>query len=221
MPGSDELLLAGLLCLEDETDPAQRARGRDLIVQAAELGHPDALHYAYLILSQGWHGDFDRVTAFRYLIRAAEQDHLEAIYSLGYCYLAGGMGNIGYSDEILAQQPVLRDEIKGMELLHRAAGRGHGLAALRIAEHLEGDAETDSTKLQQAIAWYQRGADLGEANCLIHLADFMILGRGLDRDQKRAKRLYEAALKSDDCCATQVASQRLRDFNRLSEILSD
>lgn len=219
MPESDELLLAGLLCIEDEADKVEQARGRDLIIQAAELGNPDALHYAYMMLSQGRHGNFDRVTAFRYLLSAAALDNLEAIYSLGFCYLAGGMGNVGYSDEILAQQSVPRDEIKGMELLHRAAERGHGLAALRIAEHLESEGETDSAKLNDAIAWYQKGAELGEANCLIHLADLMILGRGCHRDQKRAKELYEAALNSDDYCATQAASQRLRDFNQLKDIL--
>ena len=44
--------------------------------------------------------------------------------------------------------------------------------------------------------------------------------KGLYVTPSSPKGLYEAALESDDYCATQAASQRLRDFQQLNEILS-
>lgn len=216
---SNELLLHGTQYLLGRGVTKDEGRARALLVEAAELDNPDALHLSCMMLAHGHGGPFDRVRAWRFLKRAAEMGHLEAVYCLGYCSLAGGMGNVRYSREALQQQPVPVDEIKGLELLHAAAERGHGLAALRIAEHAEERADGDSAKLKCAVEWYEKGAPLGEPNCLIHLADFHILGKVLPKDRKKARLLYRKAVRSDDACAKTTARQRLDGFDRLEAIL--
>lgn len=213
---ANQLLLEALDLLE-----ADEAKARALFLQAAEMGNAGAMHFAYHMLSQGQGGPFDRAKAFEYLVRSAELGQVESIYSLGFCYLNGGMGNGGYSDEVLAQKRISADIPKALELLTRAAQEGHGLAALRIAEHFEGEADNDPLLLQKAIDWYERGAVLGEPNCLIHLADMLVLGRGLSKDHKHAKKLYRQAAKSDDICAKNAGKQRLKDFDSLESILGN
>ena len=217
---SNELLLHGTQYLLGRGVPKDEEQARSLLVQAAELDNPDALHLSYIMLAHGQGGPFDRAEAFRFLQRAAMLGHLEAIYSLGYCYMAGGMGNGGYSEAVLNQQPVPVDETKGMELLHAAADQGHGLAALRIAEHTEELADGDPTMLRRAVEWSEKGASLGEPNCLIHLVDFHILGNVLTKDRKKARVLYKKAEKSDDVCAKTTARQRLDGFDGLEELLN-
>jgi len=129
------------------------------------------------------------------------------------------MGNVGYSDEILNQKKVPRDVVQALTLLEKAAELGHGLAALRIAEHWENESEEDATLFSKAVDWYERGAALGEPNCLVHLADFLIIGKGFAPDKKQAKRYYKRAAESDDVCASNIGRQRLASFNELESIL--
>jgi len=172
-----------------------------------------------MMLANGKGGPFDRAKAFRFLRRAAELGHLEAIYSLGYCYMAGGMGNVRYPEDVLAQQPVPMDEKKGLELLNVAVAQGHGLAALRIAEYWEEQAENNPALLKRAVEWYEKGRALGEPNCFIHIADFHILGEVLPKDQKQARMLYKQAAKADDICAKSTAKQRLEKIDELETLL--
>ncbi|MEW6078738.1 MAG: tetratricopeptide repeat protein [Thermodesulfobacteriota bacterium] len=218
---SNELLRQGTQYLLGRGARRDEKKGRELIVQAAELDNPDAMHLAYMMLAHGQGGPFDRKKAFQFLKRAAELGHLEATYILGYCYIAGGMGNNGYSTEILNQQPVPMDEEKGLKYLYDAADRGHSLAALRIAEHWEDRAEDEPEFLERAVMWYEKGVALGEPNCLIHLADFHILGKVLPKDPKKARKMYKQAAKSDDICARSTAKQRLEEFDELETLLME
>ena len=216
---SKELLLKGVRYLVGTRVSKDEEKARALLVQAAELDNADALFLAYMMLANGQGGPFDRARAFRFLQRAAELGHLEAIYSLGYCYLNGGMSNIGYPDEVLRQQGVPMDEKKGLALLNAAVSQGHGLAALRIAEYWEGRADVEPTRLKQAVKWYEKGMALGEPNCLIHLADLHILGKALAKDRKKARMLYQRAERADDICAKSTAEQRLQSFDELETLL--
>ena len=192
--------------------PKNENEARSLFIEAAELDNPDALHLAYLMLAHGEGGVFDRAKAFRFLRRAAELGHREAIYSLGWCYMNGGMGNIGYPDEVLQQQVVPVDENKGLELLTAAAAQGHGLAALRVAEYWEEHAKDDPVMLRRAVEWYKKGMVLGEPNCLIRLADFHILGKVLPKDRKTARVLYKQAENADDIAQRAPPNNVLRNL---------
>jgi TPR repeat protein len=218
---SKELMLRGTRYLLGTRVSKDEEKARMLLVQAAELDNADALFLAYMMLANGQGGRFDLAKAFRFLQRAVELGNLEAIYSLGYCYINGGMGNIGYPDEVLRQQVVPVDEKKGLALLNGAVSQGHGLAALRIAEYWEGRAKGDPAMLRRAVEFYEKGMALGEPNCLIHLADLYILGTALPKDRKKARMLYRRAERADDTCAKSTAEQRLQRFDELETLLKD
>jgi TPR repeat protein len=208
---SDKLLLKGSQFLLGSRVREDLAKARSLILRAAELDNPDALFLAHMILADGLGGPFDRTKAFGFLQRGVELGSLEATYCLGFSYLNGGLGNIGYSDEVVKQQLLPVDEKKGLALLEAAASQGHALAVLRIAEYWESRAEVDPAMLGRALKWYKKGVALGEPNCMIHFADFLILGKALPKDRKKARILYLAAKKSGDICAKRTARERLKE----------
>ena len=65
------------------------------------------------------------------------------------------------------------------------------------------------------------GIALGEPGCMIDLADWHVLGIGVAKDKAAARRLYGQATKTDDSQEVQVATERLRDFDRLEQLLED
>lgn len=219
--GTVEALQQGLRYLLGHGVRKNEKKARGLLVQAAEAGDPTALSLASQMLAHGQGGPFDRATAFRYVQRAADLGNLDAIYSLGYYYMNGGMGNVGYSDEVLEQVTLLRDEAKGLELLKTAAGQGHGLAAFRIGDYYEHLGADNQRMNSHAVAWYKRAIALGESNGLIRLGDFHILGRGVRKDRAKARSLYKRAAESDDVCANSTGRQRLEDFEELESILKE
>jgi TPR repeat protein len=196
-----------------------KRKARAFYVQAAEAGDPDGLYFASDMLAHGEGGPFDRATAFRYVERAADLGNLDAIYTLGYYYMTGGMGNIGYPDEVLAQKRVRKDEARGLALWESAAAQGHGMAAFRIGEYYEYFMPGDPNMLGRAIKWYQRSAELGDPMALVFLGDFYILGRGVEKDRKRARAMYQRAARSDDYCAQEAGKRRLKDFKELETTL--
>lgn len=216
---TNKALTQGLRYLLGDGVRKSKAKGRAFLVQAAEAGDPTALYLASQMLAHGEGGAFDRVTAFRYVERAADLGNLDAIYTLGYYYMSGGMGNIGYSDEVLAQMKVPRDEARGLALCKTAAAQGHGLAAYRVGEYYEDLSADDANMLAGAIEWYERSLELGEPNGLIRLGDFYILGKGVPKDRERARSMYQRAADSDDICANRAGKQRLLDFEELNTIL--
>jgi uncharacterized protein len=214
---SDKAFQQGLRFLLGEGVPKDEAKARVLLVQAAEAGNPSALNLAAEMLTHGQGGPFDRATAFRYVERAAGLGDPEAAYTLGYYYMTGGMGNLGYSREILDQMQVKEDEARGLTLWKEAGARGHALATYRMGEYYEERAKD----IAQAIHWYEQAIELGEPNGLIRLGDFNVLGKGVPKDLAKARSLYQRAATSDDSCASSTGKQRLEDFDELETILKE
>jgi len=217
----NDLLQQSLKHLLGKGVPKSASKGRALLIQAAEAGDATALYLAHEMLAHGEGGPFDRATAFRYVQRAADLGNLDAIYTLGYYYVTGGMGNIGYSAEVLNQMTVPRDETRGLELWKAAAAQGHALATYRIGEYYEDCATENPNGISVAIEWYERSVALGEPNGLIRLGDFHILGKGVPRNREKARSLYQRAAESDDSCAKSTGKQRLEHFDKLEAILSE
>lgn len=214
---ADEALQQGLKFLLGEGVPKDEAKGRVLLIQAAEGGNSSALYLAAQMLTHGEGGPFDRATAFRYTEKAADFGNPDAIYTLGYYYMTGGMGNLGYSNEVLDQMKVEEDQVRGLALWKKAATLGHSLATYRIGEYLEENAKD----IAQAIEWYERGIELGEPNGLIRLGDFHVLGKGVPKDLAKARSLYQRAATSDDICASSTGRQRLENFDELETVLKE
>ena len=216
---ADEALQKGVEYLLGKGVRKSEPKGRAFLVQAAEAGDSTALYLAHQMLAHGQGGPFDRATAFNYVQRAAGLGNLDAIYTLGYYYVNGGMSNIGYSAEVLNQMRVPRDEARGLELWKTASAQGHSLATYRIGEYYEDCAADNPNNIPLAIEWYEKSIALGEPNGLIRLGDVHILGKGVPKNHEKARSLYQRAAESDDVCAKSTGKQRLKDFDELETIL--
>ena len=196
------------------------AKALVLFEEGAALGDADCLYLAGSMLQDGLAGRFDRSRAFDYIERAAGLGHVDAIYSLGYFYVNGGMSNLRYPDEILNQKRVPRDEAKGLALMRRAAEQGHQTAILNVARFFNDRREVNTQYAQEALEWYAEGIKAGEASCMVDMADLLILGEIVTEDLDRAKQLYQQAkLSRTNSAAKNAATQRLKDFKALKRIL--
>lgn len=198
------------------------AKALELFEEGAAAGDADCLYLAGCMLQDGLAGRFDRARAFDFIERAAELGHVDATYSLGYFYVNGGMSNLLYSDEILAQKKVPKDEAKGLALMKAAAERGHPTAMLNVARFYYSRHDECSAHLQEALEWHAKGIKAGEASCMVDLADLLVLGDVVPEDLDQAKQLYQQAKRAKtNSSASKAAAQRLRDFASLKTILRE
>lgn len=222
MKSPEELFQQGLLHF-NPGDEIATAKALGLLEQAADQGHAKAMYFAATILSNGLSGTFDRKKAFSYIQSAAELEDIDAIYTLGFYFMEGGMGNMGYSDEILDQIRVERDFERGLSLYLKAAAHDHPSAVFQLARfYADEDCDADGA-LSESIKWYEKGIKLGEPSCMIDFADMHILGIGGLADLKRAKALYKMVLRTKDVAQNvkEVAKQRINQFNQLPELLNE
>ncbi|WP_309399498.1 tetratricopeptide repeat protein [Cerasicoccus maritimus] len=200
-------------------NPAKALR---VFEQGIAVNDPICLYEAGVILQDGLAGYFDRSLAFDYIERSASLGHVDAIYTLGWFYMNGGMGNAGYSEEILNQKVIDKDQEKGLSLLKDAAARNNTSAILHIARYYYYESGSRPDCLKDCIDWHNKGIELGEGSCMIDMADMLILGIGFEKDLTKARRLYEKARDSDSSLsAINAAEDRIRNFNDLSNILDD
>lgn len=116
----------------------------------------------------------DFTAAARWFTMAAAQGHSGAEANLGLQYQEG--------------TGVEFDIDKAHELYKSAAAKGQGLAA-----HNLGYLAETSGKLEEAAKWYERGAELGQANSISSLAFAYSNGRGVPQDIEKAFSLYDRA----------------------------
>lgn len=193
-----------------------------LFEEGAALGDADCLYLAGFMLQDGLAGRFDRSRAFDYIERAAGLGHVDAIYALGYFYVNGGMSNLLYSDEILNQKRVPKDEAKGLALMRRAAEQGHKTAILNVARFYYDHRDKDPQYIPNALAWYAKGIQENEASCMVDMADILVLGEAVAENLDEAKKLYQRAKRSNsNTSARNAATQRLKDFKSLKTILKE
>ena len=213
------ILQQGLICWQN----GELEKALELFEKGAVLEDPSCLYLAGFFLQDGLAGGrFDRARAFDYIEKAAALGQVDAIYCLGYFYVVGGMSNLRYSDAVLAQKRIARDEPKGFALIERAAEQGHATAIFRMARHHYSKSKDDPQHLRTALEWYAKGIAKEEAGCLVDMADMLVLGVVVNEDLGRAKLLYEQASHSEaNICAKNAAIQRLADFGSLKTILSD
>ena len=222
MATPEQLFQQGLEYFEPGNEK-RTARALELLEQAADHGHAKAMYFASKILADGWSGTFDRKKAFSYVQRAAELGDIDATYTLGFYFMEGGMGNLGYRDEILDQMRVERDEERGLSLYLEAAAHDHPDAVLHVARFYADEDCGAENALSESIKWYEKGIKLGEPSCMIDLADMHVLGIGVPTDSKRARALYKKARRTKDAVQNvrDVAKQRIDEFDRLPELLNE
>lgn len=93
---------------------------------------------------------------------------------------------------LLNGAPEVRNEKEGREWLDKAIAAKEYSAFLAL-----GDFEENVKKdLKAALAAYEKGKDVGQAECTLRAADFYIEGKGTEKDQERGMRLLETAAKA-------------------------
>ena len=66
--------------------------------------------------------------------------------------------------------------------------------------------------IQKSLYWFQKGANEGDAKCMMMLSQFYISGVGVPQSYDTAKELMEKAAKVGDEKTVAIANRRLIDF---------
>lgn len=119
----------------------------------------------------------DEARGMELIQQAADQGHIDAIYTLGYCYETGShVDGVDHAKALSYFRPLAENEI--------AAGQFKmGL----YYELGDGGLEADSVK---AIEYYQLAAAQGHGEAMCYLGDFHRIGRFLPLDKEKAFEYY-------------------------------
>jgi TPR repeat protein len=96
----------------------------------------------------------------------------------------------------------LGDVVGAMGKLRPAADEGHAPSIVLLAYVLDQSGFSD-----QALALYQRGADKGDPESQHGLANMLIAGRGIKRDEARGVELMEAAANAGHALSINALAQ--------------
>ena len=200
--------------------PKDPQKALELYEIGISKGYDFCKYEAGSMLKDGASGVFDRSRAFDLIEEAAENGVVDAIYSLGYFYLNGGMGNVGYSEEVLKQKEIETDTEKGIQYLKVAAKYNHPNAIVNLARHYYWQSKDKPRLLKDAIKWWKKGIKIGELSCMVDIGDLHILGIGVKKDKIKAWNLYEKAADCEFNISPQNAAEyRLKHFTDLEEEL--
>jgi TPR repeat protein len=151
----------------------ERARG------PAEAGNLLAMQNVGDIMSDGVVEGTVPTEGFAWLERAAALGFPPAINSLGFSY-ANGRG-------------VAMDEVRGLALYKEAADKGYGLGAANTGLFYQQGKGGVAVDLEEAVVWFRRAADLGDAMGLFYLGSSLYYGNGVAQDIGAALPLLERA----------------------------
>jgi TPR repeat protein len=189
------------------------------------------LGYKYL---SGLAGAMDTKQAAQHFAAAAAQNVPAGSAWLGYSYVvAPELGHSAAEGLALIQQAANAGDSVGMTLLGRLYQTGTGLAedlnsakALYLAAgqkfalawsylgemYLASGNPSDAT---QALLLFQRAAALGETRSMVHLADMLVLGTGVEKDPSHSVEwLNRAAAQNDPVAVYQQGKMYYYGWDR-------
>ena len=139
------------------------------LLLAANNGDASAQYTVGLIYHQGHHDlkiQDDPITGINWLVAAAEQNHVEAQFSLGWLWPS--------------EEP---DQI--IRWYRTAAENGHAEAAWHLGQEYTIGTPV-GRNLQEAVRWYRVAADLGYASAQESLGNAYSEGLGIQQDLEAA-----------------------------------
>jgi len=146
------------------------ARAREILEPLAHEGNADAQHLVASMFADGEGGPQDNARAAHWFWLAAEQGKVDAQFALGIMYRDGA--------------GVPKDRALAMTWLRRAAERQHSDAANSLGElHIEAAGAADR---QEAAAWFERAALMGNGTAQYNLGVLFALGHGVRQSQLEA-----------------------------------
>jgi TPR repeat protein len=141
-----------------------------------------------------------RTEAGRYLRRAVDQEHVEAMVFLGTCLLEGFGGTYA------------TNAAEAVKLFELAAEKGSLEAENHIGQcYLEGSGVTENAA--KAVKCFQRAAEKGNASAQFSLGSCVELGRGTRKVREKAVEWYAQAAKQGHVGAT----RKLAEFARAAK----
>ena len=173
------------------------AKAWDLARRAAEAGDAEGqrrLGRLYDFIDPE-HGD-SKQAAHWYALAVAQGDAV-AQNNLGMLYLRG--------------DGVERDRERGLALLKQATAQGYGLAHRNLAEIYEDGEYGVAANVATAIAWLEKGASAGDADCCTILGIRHHNGDGVPRDPARAVPFFQKGARLGDRDAFVWLGQVYRD----------
>lgn len=135
-------------------------------------------------MARGYEAKGDYQTAVDYFQKGVDLKVMNCEYALGYHYFFGEIG--------LNAQPS-----KGIELMERAAVKGHTDAWINLAD-IYADKNLGFTDYRKAFLYYSKAADAGKSLGLRGLGDCYMNGIGCAKNANKALELYEQADKIVD-----------------------
>jgi hypothetical protein len=144
--------------------------------------------------------DLDRQLAYVYFDRGCKLDHAACCHEQGEMFNMLGLGSYPHTE--------WADEWKD-HLYAKACDGGYGIACMRRGDRLSG-AERRAA-YASANAKLREGCDAGVVKDCVWLAHNLNSGRGGDRDQAEAAKLFEAACLNKDAYACEFYAVCLQD----------
>lgn len=182
--------------------------------KAADLDHADSLNILADACYSGSYGmPVDLEMAFSYYLRSARQYSTEGMFGAAYMY-NNGLGVDQDAEKALEwyQKAAMLGDVRSMhnlalmyedgtactadpgfsvELLKYAAQMDHVPAILALGlGHLYGYYQLPVDPAA-AFTWYQKAADLGNAEGMCRLAALYAAGSGVEQDRAKAAQLYQ------------------------------
>ncbi len=114
---------------------------------------------------------------------------------------AAGLGDAaamaGYGSRLLGGDPAFRDEAKGREWLNKAIEAKEYSAFLALGDY----EETVNKDFSAALAFYERGKDVGQIDSMLRAANFHLEGKGTEKDPARGWAILETAAEAGNAVA--------------------
>lgn len=173
----------GLLFLNGpgETDSAEAIKW---LTKAADLGSASAMDSLGTIYANGLGVPQDFAQALRWYRESVVAGSPVGDYDLGVAYLLG--------------QGVPVDSRDAIDSLTKAANAGFSYSMMVLGLIYETGFASTKPDLKTALAWFQKGAELGEVHCQVTLGSKYANGVGVDVDYAEAVKWYRAAAEQHD-----------------------
>jgi FkbH-like protein len=234
-------LALGLMCASGERVERDPKRAALLFQQSSDRGNVRALNELGLLYVRGEGIERDLANAESCFRRAARRNYVPAMMSLAWLLTRGLDGAPNLEDAALwyraaadlgdvdaqFQLGVLYGTGGGLPLnlataakwYRLAAEQGHRYAQNNLAELLLNGSERDEDPVEAAV-WYAKAAEQDVPEAILALGDLLAVGRlltagrGIARDLKLARRMYERAASQGN----EDAAARLAEFDRQGDM---
>jgi TPR repeat protein len=169
------------------------ARAREILEPLAHQGNADAQQLVGSMFANGEGVPQDKARAAHWFSRAAEQGKVDAKFALGIMHRDGA--------------GVPKDRTLALTWLRRAAEQQHCDAANSLGElYMESGSTADQ---QEAAAWFERAALMGNGTAQFNLGVLFALGKGVRQSQLQAYKWFALSARSSLDAQRDIAVREL------------